>query len=205
MRAVLIPVKSFRLAKLRLAEVLDNDAREQLARELAEIVVSAARGTPVFVVCDDGSVADWATKRRATVLYAPGLGLSAAVAAGVNHLAGQGFSLAVVAHADLPLVTDLSSFGSSSEVTLAPDRRHDGTNVAAVPTRVGFRFSYGPGSFQRHLREAERLGLRCTIVEDWRLSADVDVPADLSLVAHPHTGAQPAARAPTTPTTPTTS
>lgn len=183
MRAVLVPVKAFRLAKIRLAEVLDDDTREKLARELAEIVVAAAHGTPVYVVCDDGQVADWAPTRGAKVLYAPGLGLSAAVEAGVAHLAAQGFSLAVVAHADLPFVTDLSEFGSIKDVTLAPDSRRDGTNVAAVPTGAGFHFSYGPGSFQRHRREAERLGLRCTIIEDSRLSSDIDLPEDLPLLA----------------------
>ena len=181
-RAVLIPVKSFGLAKLRLAPALDDSARRRLARELADIAVSAANGAPVYVVCDDGDVADWAISRRATALYAPGLGLSAAVEAGVGYLAEQGFSLAVVAHADLPFVSDLSGFGVPSEVTLAPDGEHDGTNVAAVPTARGFRFSYGPGSFHRHRAEAERLGLRLTVIDDWRLSTDVDVPADLALV-----------------------
>jgi 2-phospho-L-lactate guanylyltransferase len=183
-RALLVPVKSFRLAKLRLAGVLDEEERGQLARELAEIAVAAAHGMPVYVVCDDGEVADWAVTRGATVLYAPGLELSAAVEAGVKQLAEEGFSLAVVAHADLPLVSDLSGFGSPSEVTLAPDRWRDGTNVAGVPTEVGFRFSYGPGSFARHLAEAARLGLHCTIVDDPRLSSDVDLPVDLALMSH---------------------
>lgn len=203
MRAVLVPVKAFRLAKIRLAKVLDDDTREKLARELAEIVVAAAHGTPVYVVCDDGQVADWAPTRGATVLYAPGLGLSAAVETGVAHLAAQGFSLAVVAHADLPFVTDLSEFGSRKEVTLAPDSRRDGTNVAAVPTGAGFHFSYGPGSFQRHRREAERLGLGCTIVEDWRLSSDIDLPEDLPLLARAAAAPIAHTRGPrTTPATP---
>lgn len=198
MRALLVPVKSFRLAKIRLAEVLNEEERGRLARELAEIVVSAAHGTPVYVVCDDGEVADWAVTRGATVLYAPGLELSPAVEAGVRHLAEEGFSLAVVAHADLPLVSDLSGFGSPSEVTLAPDRRRDGTNVAGVPTEVGFRFSYGPGSFHRHLAEAARLGLHCTIVDDPRLSSDVDLPVDLALMSRLST--QPPTRTTAEPT-----
>ena len=63
MRALLVPVKSFRRAKLRLAGVLDEEERGQLARELAEIAVAAAHGMPVYVVCDDGEVADWAVTR----------------------------------------------------------------------------------------------------------------------------------------------
>jgi 2-phospho-L-lactate guanylyltransferase len=63
-----------------------------------------------------------------------------------------------------------------------PDRRLDGTNVACVPTRAGFDFAYGLGSFARHLAEARRLGLRTRVVYDWRLASDLDVPADLALV-----------------------
>ena len=40
--------------------------------------------------------------------------------------------------------------------TLVPDRRLDGTNVLAVPTEAGFRFAYGAGSFGRHRAEAQR-------------------------------------------------
>jgi 2-phospho-L-lactate guanylyltransferase (CobY/MobA/RfbA family) len=67
-------------------------------------------------------------------------------------------------------------------VTLVPDRRDDGTNVACVPVDVGFRFSYGGGSFRRHAAEARRLGLPLRIVRDPVLGWDVDLPADL---AHP--------------------
>ena len=157
-----MPVKSFRQAKIRLAPVLDDSERLMLARELAERVVAAARPAPTYVVCDDGEVADWAVSAHAKVLFAPGLGLSPAVEAGVAYLFEQGFSLAVVAHSDLPFAAELASFGHEGEVTLAPDRRLDGTNVIAVPTNAGFRFSYGPRSFERHRLEAERLGIKYT-------------------------------------------
>lgn len=175
-----MPVKAFRQAKFRLAEVLNESERVALARDLATRVVAAARPAPTFVVCDDGEVADWASEAGAFVLYAPGVGLSPAVEAGVAYLAEHGFSLAVVAHSDLPFASDLASFGRDGEVTLAPDRRLDGTNVVAVPTNAGFRFSYGPRSFDRHRAEAERLGLVYRVVRDTRLSSDIDVPSDLA-------------------------
>ena len=177
-----MPVKSFRQAKLRLAKVLDDQERISLARELAERVIAAARPAATFVVCDDGDVADWAISNGATVLYAPGLGLSPAVEAGVAYLSQHGYSLAVVAHSDLPLAEDLAAFGKEGEVTLAPDRRLDGTNVLAVPTNAGFHFSYGPRSFDRHVLEADRLGIAYRIVRDAKLSTDIDVPADLSVL-----------------------
>ena len=65
-------------------------------------------------------------------------------------------------------------------VTLVPDRRDDGTNVAVVPTDVAFTFAYGPGSFRRHAAEAERLSLMLTIVrEPDALGWDIDLPDDL--------------------------
>jgi 2-phospho-L-lactate guanylyltransferase len=48
-----------------------------------------------------------------------------------------------------------------------------------VPTTAGFVFAYGPGSFDAHVAEAERLGLAITIVDDDSLAWDVDDPADL--------------------------
>ena len=107
---------------------------------------------------------------------------------GVAYLGSAGFETVIVAHADLPLVTTFDGFGADGEVTLAPDWRDDGTNVAAVPAAAGFRFAYGSASFARHQAEAKRLGLPLSIVHDERLGSDVDLPSDLHLVAQllPH-------------------
>ena len=174
-------MKSFRTAKLRLAGVLDHAAREALARELAARVLAAAAPLPVTVVCDDLEVASFAEAHGAKVAWTPGLGLSGAVMAGVELLAREGVELVVVSHADLPLATGLAGLGEVGTVTLVPDLRRDGTNVAVVPTAVGFRFAYGAGSFDRHRAEAKRLGLACRIVHDRRLAVDVDLPEDLAL------------------------
>jgi 2-phospho-L-lactate guanylyltransferase len=179
-RALLVPVKSFRTAKLRLAPVLRAPERAELARALAAGVLAAAGELACHVVCDDDEVANWARSHGARVIWTPGLGLSGAVQAGVATLAGEGVDLVVVAHSDLPNAGALDVIGEPGRVTLAPDLREDGTNVAVVPAAAGFRFSYGPGSFDRHRAEAERLGLACDVVFDRRLSADVDVPADLA-------------------------
>ena len=162
--------------------MLDSRAREALARELAAKVIGAAAPLGVLVVCDDEDVAKWATEHGARVAWTPGLGLSAAVMAGVSQLAGEGTDLAVVAHADLPFAAGLATLGAAGRITLVPDRRRDGTNVAVVPTGVGFGFAYGPGSFERHRAEAARLGLACEIVYDRRLALDIDLPEDLALV-----------------------
>ena len=180
-RAVLVPVKSFRVAKHRLATVLDSHAREMLARELASRVIAAAAPLPVLVVCDDEDVATWAAAHGARGAWTPGLGLSPAVMKGVAQLAGEGVDLCVVTHADLPFAAGLSTLGDPGMVTLVPDRRRDGTNVVVVPPTAGFRFAYGAGSFERHRLEAARVGLPCQLVYDRRLAIDIDLPEDLAL------------------------
>ncbi|HWD25436.1 MAG TPA: hypothetical protein VG368_08205 [Acidimicrobiales bacterium] len=182
MRAILVPVKSFRRAKHRLASVLTEPAREHLARRLAQIVLDVNGSEDLFVACDDGDVADWASAAGAFVLWTPDLGLSGAVETGVAYLAREGFDLAVVTHSDLPMMPSLREFGEPESVTLAPDRTLDGTNVAAVPTRSGFHFAYGAGSFSRHRAEAIRLGLPLHAIYDPRLATDIDVAEDLGFV-----------------------
>jgi 2-phospho-L-lactate/phosphoenolpyruvate guanylyltransferase len=177
--AVLVPVKAFAEAKRRLAPALPARQRAELARSMAEKVVTAAGSLPVAVVCDDKGVAVWARQRGALVIWEPERGLNGAVEAGVTRLGKAGAERVTVAHADLPLATDLTWLGGFEGVTLVPDRRHDGTNVACVPTAVGFRFSYGPGSFVRHEQEARRLELPVRIVDEPLLAWDVDQPADL--------------------------
>jgi len=173
-------VKGFKSAKLRLAPVLDAAARASLARQLAERVLACLGQMWTVVVCDDEEVAEWATGHGARVAWTPGLGLSGAVTAGVSVAAAEGFELAVVTHADLPYAVGLDRLGEPGCVTLAPDVRRDGTNVAVVPSEAGFVFSYGKGSFERHRAEAARLGLPCRIVHDRRLAIDVDLPEDLA-------------------------
>jgi 2-phospho-L-lactate guanylyltransferase len=179
--AVLVPVKAFAQAKARLSTVLDEAARAALARTMAATVVAAAGALPVTVACDDDDVAAWADELGVSVAWTPGLGLNGAVTAGVAALADQGYARVVVAHADLPHAVDLSPVAAGVGVVAVPDRHDDGSNVLAVPSTAGFRFAYGPASFQRHRAEAERLGLPFTVLRPPDLTWDVDVPADLTM------------------------
>ena len=181
--AVLLPVKAFHEAKLRLAPALDPAERARLARSMATAVVGSAGSLPAAVVCDDPDVAEWARDLGALVVWEPERGLNRAVEAGVERLGAAGARRVIVVHADLPLARDLRWVGRFAGVTLVPDRRGGGTNAICVPTGAGFTFSYGPGSFARHGAEAHRLGLPLRVVREPSLAADVDLPTDLVLAA----------------------
>ena len=183
--AVLLPVKSFAEAKLRLAPALDPGRRAALARAMATVVVAAAAPLPTAVVCDDAEVASWARDLGALVVWEPERGLNRAVEAGVARLAGAGAARVVVAHADLPRARAgrLAAVARFAGVTIVPDHDDNGTNVICVPGDAPFTFSYGPGSFARHVAESTRLGLAVDVVDDPLLAFDVDVPADLESIA----------------------
>lgn len=180
--AVLVPVKAFADAKVRLAPALPAAERAALARRMAAHVIARAAPLTVAVVCDDEEVADWARSQGALVVWAAERGLNGAVESGVARLADEGYERVVVAHADLPLAGPLAWVAAFGGVTLVPDLRDDGTNVASVPTAAGFRFAYGPGSFERHRAEALRLGLSLRVVREPMLARDIDVPDDLDVV-----------------------
>jgi 2-phospho-L-lactate guanylyltransferase len=182
-RAVLVPVKAFTRAKRRLHHAMNGDQRAELARAMANRVVRAAFPLPVAVVCDDRAVAEWARDLGALVVWEPGRGLNGAVEAGVDHLRSAGVVEVVVAHADLPRAQGLAAVESGGGVTLVPDRYGNGTNVMALPTQVGFQFSYGPGSYARHRSEAQRLGLPVRVLDRPDLAWDIDEPADVVPVA----------------------
>jgi 2-phospho-L-lactate/phosphoenolpyruvate guanylyltransferase len=181
--AVLVPVKAFGEAKLRLAPALGAAERAALARAMASAVVASAGELPTAVVCDDAEVAAWARDLGALVVWEPERGLNRAVEAGVARLGAAGARRVIVAHADLPLARRLAWVGGFVGVTLVPDRRDNGTNALCVPVGAGFTFSYGPGSFARHVAEALRLRLPLRVVRGTALAADLDWPADLALAA----------------------
>lgn len=178
---MLIPIKSFDLAKERLGSALSAPERSQLAKEMAGRVIRAATPLPVWVVCHDSAVAAFAAANGAGIIWRAPRGLNAAVSDGRSFLRRSGFSRLVIAHGDLPLARSLAWTADGPGVTIVPDRRDDGTNVMSVPSGVEFRFFYGPGSAAAHVAEAERLGLEVRVVPDDELGWDVDVPEDLGV------------------------
>jgi len=182
---VAVPVRAFRLGNTRLATGLDDTTRTDLARRLAERVVAAAGDAPVVVVTSAAEVVEWAAGLGIAVVPDPG-SLDAAARAGITELARLGCRRAVVAHADLGLVTDFTAVTHDAGVAVAvlvPCHHDDGTPVLSLPTGTDFAFAYGPGSFRRHVRAARAAGLAVRVVRDPALAFDVDTLDDLSVLA----------------------
>jgi len=178
--ALIVPVKSFAIAKGRLANALSEDARAVLAKECATRVVAAGKDWPTYVVCDDDDVAQWAKDCNAIVVRCSESGIDAAVRAGRRQALRDGIDHVVISHADIPLAHRFDHVVIADTITFVPDRHHDGTNVIAMPTSSPFDTAYGPNSYARHVERAQSLGLTYRTIEDDELALDLDTADDLA-------------------------
>jgi 2-phospho-L-lactate guanylyltransferase len=181
-----IPVKPFGVAKARLEPELDAANRARLGKSIAArtAAVAAEAGAAVIVVTGDDGVAAWADDRGLDVLREDprfGAGLDGAAAAGVAHAVAQGTAWAIV-HADLPLVTadDLAVvFDAAQRGPVVCPSYDGGTNVLAGRSG-GLAFSYGKGSFRRHLAAEPT----AAVITTPGLALDLDAPRDLFRARH---------------------
>jgi 2-phospho-L-lactate guanylyltransferase len=180
-RVALIPIRDFE-GMTRLASVLQPHQRRDLSRSLADVAVSTATAASMNprVLTSDPAVTAWAAQCGVHVLIDAGGGLSAAVASGIAELTEGEW---MVMHGDLPLVTataltQLADAASRHRFALAPSL-DGGTNVIAGSGP--FPFSYGPGSFHRHLASVPS----AAVVSSPALSVEIDTEMHLrSLGSH---------------------
>jgi 2-phospho-L-lactate guanylyltransferase len=181
----ILPVKSFRLGKRRMADHLSDDARSGLGRALAERTAALAvdAGLIPVLVAGDGEVAEWAIIHGFPAIPDPGEGLDGAAMAGARW-AIEAASEWIVVHADLPLLIaaeliELNEALSGAGSVIAPSA--DG-GTSALGTSGQAVFSYGPGSFHRHLGSFPT----AAIVARPGLLHDIDTFSDLeSARQHP--------------------
>jgi 2-phospho-L-lactate/phosphoenolpyruvate guanylyltransferase len=137
---------------------------------LGDVVAAGLEVGPVVVVTDDRAV----VPPGAQALSDPGVGLGAAVAAGLAEVEGH----ALVVNADLPCVTP-EALRRLAAAGLALVEAADGTtNALSLPDAAIFASLYGPGSAARFRAHAPFATLDIP-----ELVADVDTGADLERVA----------------------
>jgi 2-phospho-L-lactate guanylyltransferase len=172
----ILPIRSFSKGFERLASVASSDERGDLAKKLAGTVASiAASHGSVTCVTADSAVVDWANSHGYGVIKDPGRGLNEACRLGIDAAESRW----AVLHADLPYlssadVEDVIRAGTGDVVVLCPT--HDGGTSLISGTGPQFEFSYGVGSFHRHLAGASA---RARVVVLRGFALDLDTPYDL--------------------------
>lgn len=172
MRHALIPMRDFD-GMTRLIPAFEPTKRRDFSIALANRVLGACQAAEltVMIVTSDGDVEAWARASGVATLVDPGRGLSAAVTGAVAAIGDDPW---LVIHADLPTVNAeairLMGRGFDEAGTAIAPSLDGGTN--AIASEGTFRFSFGPGSFHRHLAHRPD----AAVVVDARLAIELDTP-----------------------------
>jgi 2-phospho-L-lactate guanylyltransferase len=188
----IVPVKPLRLGKSRLADVLSDDERARLNRMFLERTLSVLRSVPdiqqILVVSRDPAALAIAREYGArTVLEDGSQELNRALKRATTFAQAYSASSILIVPADIPLITaddvhQLIVTGKKAPfVTLAPDRREDGTNAMMICPPGTIDYHYGSGSFARHSELTRQAGATLNIVHSPNFELDLDLPEDLEI------------------------
>jgi 2-phospho-L-lactate/phosphoenolpyruvate guanylyltransferase len=190
---ILIPVKNLKDAKQRLASVLSQPERTELARAMLQDVTEA--------------LASWDKRPEVAIVSCDSFALSLACKYGFEVIAdhrNSGETDAIematrvceareldtlVIPGDIPLVQawELQAiYDAAPEVgtVLAPAGDGRGTNAVLRRPAALFPLRFGNDSFKPHLAAAQATGKPCVVLPLPGIGVDVDDPADLQKLIH---------------------
>lgn len=189
---VIVPVKPLRRGKSRLAGVLSEEERTLLNYTMLVNILTNLKEVQgidtVLVVSRDTAALSLAREHGArTVQEESRPELNTALQRATEVAKMYSAEGVLVLPADLPMVKaeDIQDFirlcKAPPELIIAPDRRKDGTNAFLVRPVGIVPYSYGPGSYQRHLKYAEEHQIQITVCGNPAFELDIDYPEDLEL------------------------
>lgn len=179
---VIIPFKPSN-PKSRLSSILSHDERlllaEAMLRDVYEAVSGVKNPEDVTIISPEPFQREWFEGR----VLVDERSLDECVNSAIVEC--RDAELAVIM-SDLPLLNPQvlqEFFSTDGDVVAAPGRK-GGTNMLLVRDSR-FRVSYHFGSFFRHRRTAESMGLKFTLFDSYLSSIDIDEPSDiLELMLH---------------------
>jgi 2-phospho-L-lactate guanylyltransferase len=190
----IVPVKPLRLGKSRLADTLSEDERADLNGRLLVHTLTALAAIPeiehVLVISRDLAALALARSHGARTVQENGTPqLNVALARATLVVKNYHTHGVLIVPADLPLLTSqdvrlmLERAVDPPVVVIAPDRHKEGTNGLLICPVGLIEYEFGPGSFQKHIAQAQKAGARLEIVDLPSLALDMDLPEDLEQVS----------------------
>lgn len=195
MITAIVPAKALDQAKARLAAILGESERRELALAMLEDVVRALQAVAsidnVVVVSPDADVRALASELGASAIEEPASvrGINQALSHALDSLSPRPDALVVVL-ADVPeiRVADVEeALSQLPERGLVICPSYDkGTGLLAMRPAGLVPFRFGPQSFSLHKREAAAQKLPIEVIRAESLARDIDSPDDLrALLSRP--------------------
>lgn len=187
---ILVPIKNTASAKQRLASVLDQTLRTQLAQTMLHDVLAALhewKGRPsVGIVTGDPYATNLAQEFDFDVI--PDLdnpGETAAIEMATRVCVERGEDSTLVIPADIPLIQsweleEILKHAPKEGSVLVPAGDGRGTNAAFRRPANLFPLRFGNDSFKPHHAAARATGKACVVLSLPGVAVDVDNPEDLA-------------------------
>jgi 2-phospho-L-lactate guanylyltransferase len=186
---ILVPIKNTASAKQRLAPVLDQPARTQLAQAMLADVLTTLhewKNRPkVGIVTSDPYTIKLAAEYRFEVIPDPeNPGETGAIEMATRVCVERGEDSTLVIPADIPLIEsweleEIYKHAPAAGSVLVPAGDGRGTNAAFRSPAGLFPLRFGNDSFKPHHAAAQATGKPCVVLNLPGIAVDVDNPADL--------------------------
>jgi len=204
---ILVPIKNTSSAKQRLAGILDQPSRTQLAQAmLTDVLTTLHQWTnrpSVGIVTSDPFAAQLSQRYEFEVIPDPdNPGETGAIEMATQVCVERGEESTLVIPADIPLIEvweleEIFKRAPAKGSVLVPAGDGRGTNAALRRPANLFRLRFGNDSFKPHHAAAQATGKSCVVLNLPGIAVDVDNPPDLRqlLLLPGETRAQRLARA----------
>ena len=186
---ILVPIKDTSTAKQRLASILDQPARTQLAQAMLTDVLTAIHDwkqrPKVGIVTSDSYATKLAQDYGFDVIPEPdNPGETGAIEMATRVCVEQGEQSTLVIPADIPLIQpweleEIYAKAPAEGSLLVPAGDGRGTNAAFRRPANLFPLRFGNDSFKPHHGAAQATGKSCVVLNLPGIAVDVDNPRDL--------------------------
>jgi 2-phospho-L-lactate guanylyltransferase len=186
---ILVPIKNTASAKQRLAPVLDQPARTQLAQAMLADVLTTLhewKNRPkVGIVTSDPYATKLAAEYQFEVIPDPeNPGETGAIEMATRVCVERGEDSTLVIPADIPLIEsweleEMYKHAPAEGSVLVPAGDGRGTNAAFRRPAGLFPLRFGNDSFKPHHAAAQATGKPCVVLNLPGIAVDVDNPPDL--------------------------
>jgi 2-phospho-L-lactate guanylyltransferase len=186
---ILVPVKDSTNAKQRLAPVLEQSARTELARAMLRDVLEALSGYDVSLVTSDPFASELASSYGFGVIRdESNVSETHAIEMATRVCESRGIQTTLVIPADIPLIepAEIRAIYESSPArgsVLVPAQDKHGTNAVLRRPAALFPLRFGNDSFMPHLAAAIATNESCLVLSLEGIALDIDTPDDLGRLA----------------------
>jgi 2-phospho-L-lactate guanylyltransferase len=190
---ILIPVKNLSNAKQRLASVLDQSSRTELAQamlsDVLETLNSWSNCPQVSLVTSDPFAMELARSLNCEVISDGDCrSETEAIEIATRLCEEHEVHSTLVIPGDIPLITaseldQILSNAPRDGTVLVPSADKRGTNAAFRSPAGLFPLRFGNDSFKPHLAAAQATGKPCIVLSLPGIALDIDTPSDLRQLA----------------------